>query len=191
MKYLHVHQILISCDDLLHDTDGDAFLEPFVFFDEGVESSVGAILKNEVIMVVFFDDVVAFDDVWMVQLLVDLHFLLEQLQVFLIPTDLFLVHDLYRELASHIVGQPPQVDLACIALPQDVLLVVLVLLNPHFSFSDGLDRCFSRKSRCAFWLKMWHGRGEFLLEVVLFGKIHVLGSTLIKIYYEINKSLVS
>lgn len=54
-------------------------------------------------MVVFFDDIVTFDDIGMVQLFVDLHLLFQQLQVFLTLTDLFLIYDFNRKLASIIV----------------------------------------------------------------------------------------
>ena len=104
MQYFHLHEVFVASDDLLHDADGDAFTDLLVLLDEGVESSMRTVFKYKIIMVVFFDDIVAFHDVRVIQLLVDLHLLFQQLQVLLTLTDLFLIHHFNRKLAPIIVN---------------------------------------------------------------------------------------
>ena len=50
-----------------------------MFLDEGLKSSMGTILKDNVIVVIFLNDVVALDNIRMVKLFVDDYFLFEKL----------------------------------------------------------------------------------------------------------------
>jgi hypothetical protein len=75
-----------------------------MFLDEGVQRSLRAILKNKVIIVRLLDDLIAFNDVGVVQLLMNFHFLLQQCEVLFILTNFALVHYLYGEIPSGIVN---------------------------------------------------------------------------------------
>ena len=79
MKHFETKEVLVTCDDLLHDADSDAFLEFFVLLDEGLKSSMRTMLEHDVKVVIFLDDVVAFNYVWVVQLFVNYDLLFEQL----------------------------------------------------------------------------------------------------------------
>lgn len=75
MQNFLAHEIAISSDDLFHDADSGGFCEALMFFDEGIEGALRAVLKYEVVEVVFVDDVVALDDVGVFELAVNGHFL--------------------------------------------------------------------------------------------------------------------
>lgn len=94
MQHLFLQQISIARDDLLHDSYGCAFRKLLVLLDEVLESPLGTVLEHKIIKVAFFDDAMAFDDVGVIQLLVDLHLLLQECQILLLPPYLALVDDL-------------------------------------------------------------------------------------------------
>ena len=71
MQNFEVQQVFIGRNDLFHDADGHTFIELFVLFDETVEGSMGAVLKNEIVVGWFIDDLIALHYVWVIQLLVD------------------------------------------------------------------------------------------------------------------------
>lgn len=83
-------------------------------------------------MVVFFNNLVTFDDVGVVQLLMNLYLLLQQLQIFFISTDFLLINHLDGKLAPSVIDESAQIDLACVPLTQEILFFVLVLLDSYF-----------------------------------------------------------
>lgn len=66
MKDFMFQKVLITCNDLFHDRNGCAFRKFLMLFDEAVKGSFGTILKNKIQKMIFFDDMVAFDDIWMI-----------------------------------------------------------------------------------------------------------------------------
>jgi len=65
---------------------------------------MGTMFQNEVIMVRLFNNIVAFYDIWVLQLLMYFDLLLQQLQVLFILADSSFVDHFYGELLSGVIG---------------------------------------------------------------------------------------
>lgn len=138
MQHLTFQKIFVACNDLLNDSYCCTFCQFLMSFDKAVKRSFGTILEEEVIVMSFFDNLVAFNDIGMVQLLVDVHFLLQKLQVFFLLTDLPEVDGFDGNLLAFIVDHAAKVNLAGVARPQEVAFGIFVLINLDVFF--GIDR---------------------------------------------------
>lgn len=173
MENLILHEVAIGGENLLHDAEGGAFGEFLMLFDEGVEGAVRTVLQHEVEEVGLFDDLEALDDVGVVQLPVHLHLLPQQLQAVLVLPHLAPVHHLDRVLRAGVLQTAAQVDLAGVALPNQILLLVLVLLDADLSLGMCGDWRLGRLRGEVFEQVVGVGGLHSLLPVVILGIVHV------------------
>lgn len=67
---------------------------------ESFKRSIGTVLENEIVKMSLFYDFETFNDVWMVQQLMNFYFLFEQLQILLDLANTALIDDFNCKLAS-------------------------------------------------------------------------------------------
>jgi hypothetical protein len=144
-----------------------------MLFDERIEGTMRTVFQDEIKEVGFFDDLEALDYVGVVQLAVHLHLLPEQLQGMLVLTHLAAIDHLDGVLGACILQTASQVDLAGIALPNDVLFLVLVLLDADLSLGMCADKWLGRLRGDVFEQLLGVGPLHSLLPVVILGIVHV------------------
>ena len=141
---------------------------------EALQCALGAVLQHKIIKVPFFDDAVALDDVGVVQLLVHLHLLLQKCQILLLLPDLALIDHFDGEQLPGVGREMPEVDLAGVPNPQDILLLIFVLFYLDAALGDGGSQALAEVEP--------HGLGEvhdlwgvqFAFPVIFPWKIHAL-----------------
>lgn len=69
MQHFSLQQVPIRSYDLFHDGNGSALCESFMLLYERIQGSLRAVLEYNVIMILPFDDLMAFDNVGMIELL--------------------------------------------------------------------------------------------------------------------------